>query len=358
LVNKGTLTNNIGGTLENHAGGAELINDNILTNNGELINKELLRNNGTLTNNAGGTLTNDHQLINNGRLINKGELVINELSSLDNNGTLENFGTLKNAGKLTIEAGGTLNNSGILLSRYGDLTNNGRLNHSGGTLITYGLVNNGEFNYSGGELKANITNNGNFYITPGGSNLTVIGDIFNWGTVKVTGPGSVHFADVILGNALINDPADLFFNNLTIDPNGYLKVIGDGAKFFISGDFLNYSTNPLWDTKDADLFFTGAGTHDFHLSNLAIANTWDMLSLLNGAILNLSGGAGSKLYVDEIVGGTNNIFNIGSNPITIYYDGEEFTLPGQPVPEPATMLLLGSGLIGLLGYGRKKFFKK
>ncbi len=54
-------------------------------------------------------------------------------------------------------------------------------------------------------------------------------------------------------------------------------------------------------------------------------------------------------YGSSIDGG----FTISASP-----EGFTYSASITPVPEPTTMLLLGSGLIGLAGYGRKKFFKK
>lgn len=84
-------------------------------------------------------------------------------------------------------------------------------------------------------------------------------------------------------------------------------------------------------------------TTTFDLEGLGVFTAWK-----GGENLNLS------LSYNQGTGPSNTLTMVSSVFNLNYENGAG----PDPVPEPTTMLLLGSGLVGLVGFGRRKFFKK
>jgi hypothetical protein len=143
------------------------------------------------------------------------------------------------------------------------------------------------------------------------------------------------------------------YSHVTLGKSKYLSLfyfgyIGAGDTFqMIVPSALNIGT----------AFFTGGSIVDFAIRDatdtITRASQGTAEMIFSGDIA--ASNSENPIVLDDYWQNLTITWSIGNNDMAFNIGGSKDGF--APVPEPATMLLLGTGLIGLAGLGRRKFKK-
>ncbi|MDD5759607.1 MAG: PEP-CTERM sorting domain-containing protein [Desulfobulbaceae bacterium] len=325
-------------------------------NAGSVVNKRTLRINNDVLSPYSAIVPATGGFNNYGSLSNQGNLLIGTAEStimlgstplnqtfVYNNGLIENLGTIELAGQFKNWTDGTLVNrkDAQITSTYadGEIRNYGNLINENGAYLSqtqlknFGTARNDGIISVGGTYYQNggvTVNNGLLWA----SEIVIAGGLY-------TGTGRASQL-TLMGGAEFS-PGDPIGRTSVGNLESYGKFLFDMASL-TEYDVLNIENTSWFHDGGVEFLFADTYTE-------TVGDRWDFIF---GKNMNMNGFDSLDFTVTGLAPGTNWKILTSDGGSSLVITSVQESVGSAPVPEPATMLLMGSGLVGLIGARKKK----